>query len=235
MSGFFGGGGTAYSNFTGSSTTVTGASGLVPAPAAGKNTRYLASDATFGEIPWLPQYKNTAANYRISTLAQASAQGVTGTAKLRIFSLIFIPSDGSVDAFGFRMHTGTISAAVNFHVALWDVAEDGTPSNYIIGGNSSTGTTPSTDISFSVTATPVKRGYYYISGTPDAAITGGGQFFANSNSGFPEVNYIGRLSTVNGGSRGYVFRYVATTYNQTTHETMTLSNDFQYALGFEYV
>ena len=90
--GFFGGGGgTTYSNFTGSSTSVAGASGLVPAPAAGKNTRYLASDATFGEIPWLPQYKNTAANYRILTLAQASAQGATGTAKLRIFSLIFIP------------------------------------------------------------------------------------------------------------------------------------------------
>jgi len=236
MGAFFGGGGgTSPVVMTGSSTTVTGVAGYVPAPSVGKNTRALFSDASFGEIPWLPQYKNTAANYRIGNLSTGNTQGVTGTARLRVFTLIYVPSDGSVDVLGFRLHTGTISAAVNFHVALWEVAEDGTPSTYVIGGNASTGTSASTDVTFSVTATAVKRGFYYISGTPDAAITGGGTFLASSTNGFPEALYIGRLSTVQTNSRGATFRYTATTYNQTTHETMTISNDFQYALGFEYV
>lgn len=235
--GFFGGGGgTTPINMVGASTGTAGTAGYVPAPAAGKNTRYLSSDASFGELPLLPQYKNTAANYRILTLASNSnVQGLAGNARTRVFSLIYAPSDGSIDTFGFRMHTGTISAAINFHVALWEVAEDGTPSTYVIGGNASSGTTASVDVTFSVTATPIKRGYYYISGTPDASVTGGGQLYTYSSWGYPEVNYIGRLSSVVGNARGYVFRYVATTYNQTTHETMTLSNDFQYALGFEYV
>jgi hypothetical protein len=232
--GFFGGGGAAPANMGGATSSVAGTAGLVPAPAAGKNTRALFSDGTFQEIPFLPQYKNTATNYRIGTLCVGNTQGVAGTIRLRVFSLIFVPSDGSVDAFGFRMHTGTISAAVNFHVALWEVAEDGTPSTYVIGGNASTGTTASTDISFSVTATPVKRGFYYISGTPDAAITGGGSFLASSSQGWPEAIYIGRSATVN-LVRGATFRYTTTTYNQTTHETMTISNDFQYALGYEFV
>jgi len=61
--GFFGGGGggTTYSDFVGASTGTAGTAGLVPAPALGKNTRYLSSNATFGELPLLPQYKNTTA------------------------------------------------------------------------------------------------------------------------------------------------------------------------------
>jgi len=59
MSGFFGGGGTAYSNFTGSSSTVTGSSGLVPAPAAGNEYAYLRGDATFKNPLIQSSYINT--------------------------------------------------------------------------------------------------------------------------------------------------------------------------------
>lgn len=235
--GFFGGGGggTTPVNMVGASTGTAGTAGYVPAPAAGKNTRALFSDATFQEMPWLPQYKNTGSLYKIYSLNQGSAQGQAGTAKLRIFDLIFAPSDGNVDTLCFRTHTGTISAAINVHVALWEVAEDGTPSTYVIGGNASSGTSASTDVSISVTSTPIKRGFYYISGTQDAAITGGGTIRFNSAAGFPQLNYIGKNDMGSGGARGTTFRYTATTYNQTTHETLTLSNDFTFSLGFEYV
>lgn len=219
---------------TGASTSSAGTAGLVPAPAAGKNTRVLLSDASFQEIPWLPQYKNTGTSYKIYSLAQGSAQGQVGTAKLRIFDLIFAPSDGNVDTLCFRTHTGTITSACNVHVALWEVAEDGTPSTYVIGGNQSSGTAASTDISISVTSTPIKRGFYYISGTQDAAI-GGGTIRFNSGVGFPENNYIGANTMGQGGVRGNNFGYTATTYNQTTHETFSLAVRFTFSLGFEYV
>lgn len=51
MSGFFGGGGgAAPANMGGATSSAAGTAGLVPAPAAGENKRFLLGDATFGNI-----------------------------------------------------------------------------------------------------------------------------------------------------------------------------------------
>jgi hypothetical protein len=223
MSGFFGGGGTAYSNFTGSSTTVTGASGLVPAPAAGKNTRYLASDANFGEVPLLPQYKNTtAARYICNVMDGYTANAGSPTIKLRLFHLMYVPADGQVDVLAFRTSTAP-SSAFNVHLALWQVNEDGTVGSYVIGATGSSGTAGNTNINISVTATNIVRGYYWMSFTPDSTPTGNVIEVASTNAQIYYTRFLGGTSVT--PSNMVIWNYTcATSYDQTTHETFILSN-----------
>jgi hypothetical protein len=241
MSGFFGGGGTAYSDFTGSSTTVTGSSGLVPAPAAGKNTRYLSSNATFGELPLLPQYKNTATNNWISiyTPSQATGSG-TLTTKVRGFYLLYVPSDGNIDTLGFRVATAPVVTAFNLHVALWEVNEDGTVGSYVIGGTGSSGLSNTTNISISISSTPVKRGFYWISGTSDISTSPATiQMGGNTSCGI-YYSFMGSTAISQAGGAVFIPNYTTTTYNQTTHETFSYSNASGWgsqtpSLAFQYV
>lgn len=238
--GFFGGGGATTVNMVGASTGTAGTAGYVPAPAAGKNTRYLSADASFGEVPMLPQYKNTAANNWISIYTPSQAQGSGAlSARVRGFFLLYVPSDGNIDTLGFRVATAPIVTAFNLHIALWEVNEDGTVGSYVIGGNGSSGLTNSTIISISIASTAVKRGFYWISGTSDiatspATITMG----AASTTGL-YYSFIG--STAFSQQQGlFIPNYTATTYNQTTHETFAYSTAGGWgnqtpAIGFQYV
>jgi hypothetical protein len=234
MSGFFGGGGTAYSNFTGSSTSVAGASGLIPAPAAGKNTRGLFSDASFAEIPLFPQYKNTATGAYIGMWNpyQNNGGGFSG-AKVRNFMPVYVPSAGQVDKLSYYV-AGAGTPAVNCHIAMWECGEDGIPSTYVIGGTGSTGTTASTIIDVSVTATNIVRGFYYLSLTAETQTN---VTIRTSSQPFFLESFVGSNSVAGQGSR-YTFYYTATTYNQTTHETFTVgspANTMFPCMSFQYV
>jgi hypothetical protein len=240
--GFFGGGGggTTYSDFVGASTGTAGTAGLVPAPALGKNTRYLSSNATFGELPLLPQYKNTAANNWISIYTPSQSTGSGGlTTKVRGFFLLYVPSDGNIDTLGFRVTTAPISTAFNLHIALWEVNEDGTVGSYVIGGTGSSGLSNSTIISISISSTPVKRGFYWISGTSDITTSPATiQMGAPSTTGI-YYSFIGSTAFSQVGGL-FIPNYTATTYNQTTHETFSYSNASGWgsqtpSLGFQYV
>ena len=220
--------------FVGATTTADGASGLVPAPSAGKNTRALFSNSSFLEVPMLPQYKNTANNaictYGYSIGATGINIGISLNAKVRNFGLIYSPSSGNIDTLLFRVQTGP-AVAVNVHVALWEVSESGEPSTYVIGGTASSGTTSNTDVSFSITPTNINRGFYYISQTPDANITS----LASFNGIGPNAYLRSFIGTTGlGNTQPLNFGYTATTYNQTTHETFTLSATSQAICGFYY-
>jgi len=240
--GFFGGGGggTTYSDFAGASTGTAGTAGLVPAPALGKNTRYLSSNATFGELPLLPQYKNTATNNWISiyTPSQAGGSG-TLTTKVRGFFLLYVPSDGNIDTLGFRVSTAPTVTAFNLHVALWEMNEDGTVGSYVIGGTGSSGLSNSVTISISISSTPVKRGFYWISGTSDITTSPATIVMGASGTTGIYYSFIGSTAISQQGSL-FIPNYTATTYNQTTHETFSYSNASGWgnqtpALGFQYV
>lgn len=227
------------SSMVNASTTVTGSAGLVPAPASGKNTRYLSSNATFGELPLYPQYKNvTAARYIQSWKAYGANAGATPNANVRVFHLLYVPADGQVDVLAFRTSTAPASA-YNVHLALWNLNEDGTVGSYLIGGTGSTGTAANTTINISVSATSVLRGYYWISFTSDTNGTSGsissspntlGQFYAFflGATGVTQVTQV-------------IWNYTCvTSYSQTTHETFNLSAPTNPALlipdmGFQYV
>jgi hypothetical protein len=238
--GFFGGGGgTTPVNMVGASTGTAGTAGYVPAPAAGKNTRYLASDASFGEIPMLPQYKNTAASRYICNYSEAYSNQSSGfTTKVRAFGLIYSPADGQVDVLAYRTANAP-SPAFNGHVALWECNEDGTVGSYVTGGTGSSGTSATTNINISVSATNIKRGYYYISLTTD--ITTGGtpvEVMSAANSSF-QNRFLGGTSLNQQNSVMWYYTCL-TSYDQTTHETFTLggsssSQNRPPALGFQYV
>ena len=220
--GFFGGGGgTTPVNMVGASTGTAGTAGLVPAPAAGKNTRYLSSNASFGEVPLLPQYKNVTAARYITQITDGYVSGAAApTIKVRCFHLVYVPADGQIDILAFRINTGP-AVAYNVHLALWQVAEDGTVGSYVIGGTGSTGTTGNTNINISVTATSVVRGYYWMSFTSDA--TGAASSIATIAT--QSLCFYSRsLGSTSVAQQSYVvwFYTCATSYDQTTHETFSL-------------
>jgi len=209
-------------SLVGASTSVTGTSGLVPAPDLGKNTRYLSSNATFGELPLLPQYKNTtAARYIVQVLDGAATAAAAPTIKVRYFTLMYVPSDGQVDVLSFRTSSAP-SPAFNVHLALWQVNEDGTVGSYVIGGTGSSGTTASANIDISVTATNVVRGFYWMSFTSDA--TGSATAIATipTQSLSYYLRFLGATSVA--PQTQVMWYYTATTYNQTTHETFNLGS-----------
>ena len=232
--GFFGGGGGAtVANMVGATTSTAGTAGLVPAPAAGKNTRALFSDGTFGEIPMVPAYKNTTASYAILPLA-AGGQGRSGTIKVRRFCLVFVPADGNIDTLAFGIRTSPTSN-LNVHVAMWECSESGQPSTYLIGGTTTILTTQSfAKVSISVTSTAVKRGWYFMSITPAATFTTQTFEGVAVPGGVWERMFIGSNGNVDNAQT--VFSYTCnTSYDQTTHETFGFATSAWHPLGFEYV
>jgi hypothetical protein len=231
--GFFGGGGgTTPVNMVGASTGTAGTAGYVPAPAAGKNTRALFSDASFGEIPLLPQYKNTSSGVGIRVWSPVSTStSFTPTIKVRYFSLIYVPSDGNIDVIT-AFTAIAPSPAFNVHIALWQCAEDGKPSTLVADGTMSSGTSGFTFLNLTVSpSVSVNRGFYYMSVTSDA--TGS----ANSLRGMSQVgvgaNFIG---VVNADGSGYNFSYTcSTSYSQQGHETFVTSITNTPACMFQYV
>ena len=121
MSGFFGGGGTAYSNFTGSSSTVTGSSGLVPAPAAGEQNALLTGDATFTNISSMQRgFINTTQEalplipYRLGTGGVGPSDGTI------YFNHVYCPASTYTKIgvqFGFG---GTSGAGTTYRIGLYD-------------------------------------------------------------------------------------------------------------------
>ena len=227
---FFGGGGASASNMVGATSSVAGTAGLVPAPAAGKNTRVLSSNATFGEPAILPQFK-PANNIWVQSIARAATNNGNINARVRTFAPIYVPSDGNIDTLGFGTGTGTISVAFNVHLAIWEANEDGKVGNYIQGATVSSGVSSSTDVSASITSTLIKRGYYYISFTADANVPSNGLRITTSTG---LIQYLG-TNSLQASTSGARLGYTATTYDQTTHETFTTDYGNGWVqVGFQY-
>ena len=227
---FGGGGGAAASNMVGATTSVAGTAGLVPAPAAGKNTRMLSSDATFREPAILPQYK-PANNIWVQSVMRTTTGNGAINAKVRTFAPIYVCADGNIDTLGFATGSGTISSAFNVHLAIWKANEDGTVGDYIDGATVSSGTFSNTTVSASITLTSVVRGYYYISFTADAN-TPSNSLRIVTSSGL--IQYLG-TNDIQAPTSGARLGYTATTYNQTTHETFTIDYGNGWAaVAFQY-
>jgi hypothetical protein len=231
--GFFGGG-AAPANMAGATSSAAGTAGLVPAPAAGKNTRALFSNAGFFEIPWLPQYKNTFSGHYVMTCnIGGSISGATlGTAKQRRFNLLYVPSEGSVDVIGFKTSTAPASS-VNCHVAIWEVGENGEPSTFLCGGVAACGTSGNSTIAISISpAVSISRGFYYMSFTPESALSSTSILCVAASENTIQSSFIG-VSDIGLGALS--FNYIATAYDQTTHEAFALSAVAVPRMGFQYV
>lgn len=216
----------------GATTSTAGTAGLVPAPAAGKNTRYLSSNATFGEVPLLPKRKDNSSNWK--TPSNSAIAGNTGSAnpltKVRIFGLGYFPDDGDINTLGLRIVTAP-ATAVNIHLGFWDCGEDGLPSTYITGGTISSGIAGNTDLSLSVTQISVKRGYFFYAATYESGSGSCSGWAASSTTILGGI--YGRQATIQGTS--FSPSYTATTYDQTTHGTFTVNAGTIPCVAFKYV
>lgn len=217
-------------DMVGATSSAAGTAGLVPQPAAGKNTRVLSSDATFREPAILPQFK-PANNIWVQSIARAATGNGNFNARVRTFAPIYVPSDGNIDTLGFATGSGAISVAFNVHLAIWEANEDGTVGSYIQGATVSSGTTSNVSVSVGISQTAVKRGYYYISFTSDANIPSNG-IRVTTSTGL--IQYLG-TNDLNASSSGARLGYTATTYDQITHETFTIDYGNGWAsVGFQY-
>jgi len=219
--------------FVGATTTEAGVSGLVPAPASGNSSRALLSNSTFRTPLPLPKQKPTSHIVGVTHTAAALTTGLGSfqpAAKERNFTLINIPSDGDIDELFFRTGTSSPSPAYNVDVALWKINENGDPSDYIIGGTASTGTSANTDVSIAVSSTSVDSGLYYISFTSEVLGSSSSISSITANS----LAFTRRIRTANLGSSGLNPYYIATTYNQTTHETILYQAGNAANSGFRY-
>ena len=221
------------SPFVGATTTDAGVSGLVPAPASGRNYRYLNSDSTFSEPLPLPRYKNTTEIIG-SMIGGGTATVYTALSpniNVRIFTLIQAPVDGDIDQLAGRTSSAP-SPAYNVHIGLWLVGNNGEPSTLVVGQTGSTGTAITTDFVFSISPTNIKAGLYYMSITPDATGTVNtirAQSAASSNV------WRRCLGCSNLESNGNTFFYTCgTSYSQSNHETFSLSNTASPLVGFGY-
>jgi hypothetical protein len=175
----------------------------------------------FNEIPLLPKYKNTtAARYITPWIGSYTAGTSTPTLNLRYFHLTYVPTDGQIDVLGYRI--GSVTPAYNVNIAIWNCLDDGTVGTYIIGGNGSTGTGGPTNIVISVTATNITRGWYWMSFTAGTGVNGTIQTTQTSGLSFV-ASFLGSTSTL--PNQQVIWNYTcATSYDQTTHETFSLSS-----------
>ncbi len=235
--GLFGGGGSAASNMVGATTSTAGTAGLVPAPAAGNNTRALFSDASFGEIPLRPQYKpsNTSVIRPAFTVTRITIPGGPAVSG-RYFMLMYAPVTGNIDTLRFRTGSSGPSSSQNINLAAWELGEDGLPSTYIVGANVLSGTSTTTDVSVSISSTQINRGFFFMSLTSSAGIGAGSLSGFVSDSSFLGSSSAFNNTALNGTSDSLMHYYVCgTSYDQTTHETFTInSSTLQPNVGFEY-
>ncbi|NDD55469.1 hypothetical protein EBZ39_16665 [bacterium] len=212
-------GGASVANLVGASTSAAGTAGLVPAPAAGKNTRALFSDGSFTAIPILPRRSAETTRYVRNFTETLNVGNSAWNARIRYFAMVFAYDSANINKLLTRTGSGTISSAFNVNIALWDCDENGQPGTYVIGGNITSGTTSNAELSLSVTSTSVTRGWYYISVTPDTnAPSSSLTTQANGNS--LAIMFMGGAIISHTSS---VWNYTATAYDQTTHETFSRS------------
>jgi hypothetical protein len=199
--------------FAPSTSTQAGGVGFVPSPAAGKNTRALFSNAGFGEVPVFPKYKNSSTIIR--TFNAGASTNFSPSIRLRNFALIYLPADGEIQKLIFRTGASAPSPAYNVNLAFWDCGENGEPSNYLGGGNISSGTSANTNVELTLgTNLNLKNGFYYLSLTPDATGTASSLLRVETGTANIANAYIGGdLANPN-----FSMQYVTTTYDQTTHE-----------------
>ena len=186
------------------------------------------SNATFRDPPLVPPYKVTSSVFCVPRLFASGSSNVAQAARVRYFSIGYLPADGEINTIAYRVANAPASS-INVHVAIWKVASDGLPGDYVGGAVIASGTTGNTDISASLSPTlSVDRGFYYFSVTPESLLN---SFSGQSQRG-AESMYLGNFGNMNGAGR--VVQYTATTYNQTTHNAFSFTTDTTPNVGVRY-
>ena len=224
--------------FVGATTSAGGVSGLVPAPDSGKSERFLNASGEFVEsIGLFNKYKRDSATDVIMfrpSIGTTLTANFTPAQNTRYFSSFVVPADGIMDELVFRTG-GTPSPAYDVHIAVWKLNNNGEPSDYIIGGVGSTGTTSSTDVTISITPTAFKAGFYFSSFTTNTASASSNSSLAFGLGPMASFRWAYGLANIASSSAGNLQYVCGTSYTQTTHETFTVVSPGPSPLiGFRY-
>ena len=158
--GFFGGGASA-SNMVGATSSVAGTAGLVPAPAAGDQRKFLRGDATLqsisgNTIPITPSRRSGAITHAAGVNDYGSRSTSTGYV---LCTPVYIRETKSYTTFSVYV-SGAGSAGSVGQVALYQVGSSATPTTLVC--NSGTFATDSTGTKQpTMTSTVINDGWYF--------------------------------------------------------------------------
>jgi hypothetical protein len=146
-----------------------------------------------------------------------------------------MPADGDIDELLIRTGSSNPTASVNFYLAIWAMGEDGLPSTHLGGVIVACGLTATTTIVGTLSpVVSVKRGYYWLSASSESNTSVNSINVGSTSTDQNLVTIVYGFSNDNLANQpNAVPSYTATTYNQTTHETFTLTNA-GIQLGFRY-
>lgn len=224
-------------NMTAATTSAAGASGLVPAPAAGIATRTLHSNGLFEQPASYPAYKADGSGVWVrSPMSESTGQTTTGavTGSLRRFLLMYAPADGTIDLLGLR-YPSAPTTAYTVNLAIWEMGENGFPAARVDGGNISILTgVANTEYTLVVDA-PIKRGYFWISHTANSTQSTG-TFSVFSFGGVSKTWWLGSTASNNASVGNTGLEYTcATAFDQSTHESsFTPSSTSLPQIAFQY-
>jgi hypothetical protein len=131
MGGFFGGGGGSTATMVGSTSSVAGTAGLVPAPAAGDQSLYLRGDGTFKSIESLAFARQSSFTHNAGAVNGSSVAfwtfpwtngGSSGSigALYCLFCPILIPKQDTYTRLAFTVNTGAASSTAGLGLYTMD-------------------------------------------------------------------------------------------------------------------
>jgi hypothetical protein len=184
---FFGsGGGSAASNMVGATSSAAGTAGLVPAPAAGDDDKFLAGDATFGVAPryispCLPNWlTGTFATRNEGNPYTSGAYGyVIGANRLGLCP-VFIRKSGTYTVIGLNIQNDAAKTSTNIRFGIYNVSNSTLRPTTLISDSGDVTYTNNSTVSGTISAY-LKSGFYWAALVTDGThnLSGGNGLQAN--------------------------------------------------------
>jgi hypothetical protein len=243
MAFFGGGGGAAASNFVGATSSVAGTAGLVPAPAAGDNDKFLAGDASFAIAPRL--VSPALPDWLTGTNSQ-SAEGclygvggygyVIGANRLGICP-IFIRQGKTFTKLGARIANDATKTSTKLRVGIYNASNTNIrPTTLIVESGELTYT--SNTLQEGTISQYIKSGFYWLAVVTDGTHNfNGTQGFGSGNALTAFVTGI-RIGNASIYTPSVTQPYVSHTYgalpSDITSSTISFNNDNSFPHLFIY-
>jgi hypothetical protein len=127
--GFFGGGGSAASNMVGATSSAAGTAGLVPAPAAGDNEKFLFGDATFkgflnapAASPFVKSTSRYYYPYMMIGRPEISSVGNFNSSNGAYFCPFLINGNATISQISFIAHSTNVNTTLELGIYQSDIA-----------------------------------------------------------------------------------------------------------------
>ena len=239
---FFGGGASA-SNMVGATSSTAGTAGLVPAPAAGDNDKFLNGDATF-QVP--PKLVSPALPDWLTGTNSQSAEGCIYGVGLYGYSIganrlgicpVFIRQGKTYTKIGARIANDATKTATKFRVGIYNASNTNLRPTTLIAESGELTYTSNT-LQEGTISQYIKSGFYWLAVVADGThLFNGTAAFASGSALTAFVTGI-RIGTANLYSPSVSQPYISHTYgalpSDVTSSTISFNNDNSFPHLFIY-